>query len=155
VEDLTRLIQTTTSDANAEIDAPCARMNAGDVDIAIHLLTDLRKKRWDRMSPRERYRVVANLGHALEQKGELKKAAQFYLEEKQHQQEDEKARTFEAIAYYHLDEKANAYALTEEILKDHPNCSIAVAVRIRTAPPDVSFDALDQAIPAVLREEID
>lgn len=155
LEDLARLIQTATPDANAEIDAACARMKAGEPDIAIHLLTEMRKKRWDRLTPREKYRVVANIGHALEQKGEFRKAAQFYLEAKQHQPQDEMARTLGAISYYHLDDRAKAYALTEEILKEHPNCSLAIAVRIRSAPPEVSFDALEQAVPAALREEMD
>jgi nucleoside phosphorylase/tetratricopeptide (TPR) repeat protein len=154
-DELVRLIQTAAPDANSQIDAACARMKAGEPDIAIHMLTEMQKHRWDRLTSREKYRVVANLGHAFEQKGEFRKAAQFYLDAKRHQPLDEKARSFEAIAHYHVNDKARAFALSEEILIDHPNCSIAIAIRIRSAPPEITVEDLEQSVPAALREEVD
>lgn len=154
-EELVRLIRTSASDANAEIDAAAARIQSGEPDIAIHMLTEIRRKRWDTLTPREKYRVAANTGHALEAKGEFRKAAQYYLEAKQHQPNDEKARTFEAIAHYHLGDNEKAYCLTGEVMRDHPTCSLAVAVRIRSAPPDVPFASLEQFVPEALREELD
>lgn len=153
IEDIAKLIRTTAPDANAEIDMACARMNAGDLTIAIHILEDLRKKRWDGLSPREKYRVEANTGHALERKGEFKKAAHHYMEAKRHQPHDENARALESIAYYHLDNKAKAYELAGELLKQHPNCSIAIAIRIRSSPPYVKMEELEASVPAALGEE--
>nr|WP_261361099.1 glycosyltransferase [Gemmata massiliana] len=150
-----RSVQTAAGDAHAEIDAACGRMNAGDLDVAIHILEDLRRKRWDGLTPRERYRVEANIGHALERKGEFRKAAQHYLEAKKHQPLDEKARSFEAIAYFHLDDKPKAYELAGEILKEHPNCSIAIAIRVRSSPPDVTLKELEAVVPPALSEELD
>jgi hypothetical protein len=76
-----------------------------------HLLTELRKKRWDRLSPREKYRVEANIGQSLERKGEFRQAAKHYIEAKQYQPQDDRARALEAIAYYHLDDKPKLSAL--------------------------------------------
>jgi nucleoside phosphorylase len=70
-DELARLIRAAVPDANAEIDAAAARSQAGELDIAIHLLTEMRKKRWGALTPREKYRVCANIGHALERKGDF------------------------------------------------------------------------------------
>lgn len=155
IEYLERLIQAAAPNSNAEIDAACAHLTAGEFDIAIHMLSELRKKRWDRLTPRERYRVAANTGHALERKGEFRAAARHYMEAKENQPHDEKARAFEAIAYYHLDDKKRAYELAGEVLKDHPNCSIAIAARIRSAPRDVQLASLEGIIPTTVCEELD
>jgi tetratricopeptide (TPR) repeat protein len=155
LDELARLIRAVVPDANAEIDAAAARIQAGESDIAIHLLTEMRKKRWDTLTPRERYRLCANIGRAMEQKGELRKAGQHLLEAKQHQPQDERARALEAVAYYYLDDKAKAYHLAGEVIKDHPNCPLAIAVRIRSAPPAVPFALLEEIVPAALREELD
>lgn len=154
-EELARLMRAAAPDSNAEIDAAAARIQSGELDIAIHLLAEIRRKRWDALTPREKFRVAANTGHALEAKGEFRKAAQYYLEAKQHQPNDEKARTFEAIALYHLGDNEKAYRLTGEIMRDHPTCSLAVAVHIRCAPADVPFASLEQLVPEALREELD
>lgn len=155
VEELVRAIRTTVIDANAEIDAACGRMNAGELDIAIHILEDMRCKRWDELKPRERYRVEANIGHALERKGEFREAAKHYLEAKKHQPQEEKARAFEAIAYYHLNDKPKAYGLAGEILKEAPNCSTAIAIRIRSSPSDVSLKEVEAVVPPALAQELD
>jgi nucleoside phosphorylase len=80
LEDLARLIQTAVPDANSAIDVAVARLKADEPDIAIHMLEEFRRKRWDTLSPREKYRTAANMGHALEKKGEFKKSAKYYLE---------------------------------------------------------------------------
>ena len=145
----------TVTDANAEIDVAAARLKAGEPDIAIHILEEIRKKRWDKLSPRERYRTAANIGHALERKGELAKSAKYYLEAKEHQPLDEKARAMEAIAYYHLGQIERAYELAGDVIRDHPNSTVAIAVRIRSAPPDMPLGALEAIVPAALGGEFD
>jgi hypothetical protein len=47
LEDIARLVQATAPDANSEIDPACERLKAGEPDVAIHLLTELRRRRWD------------------------------------------------------------------------------------------------------------
>jgi tetratricopeptide (TPR) repeat protein len=77
------------------------------------------------------------------------------MEAKQHQPEDETARTLEAVGYFQLGDKAQANVLAENVLKEYPNCSLATAVRIRSAPPEISFSVLEQSVPAALRGELD
>lgn len=154
-EELKRFVRTNVTDANTEIDAACDRMNAGELDVAIYLLEDLRKKRWDTLTAREKYRVEANIGHVLERKGNLKRAAYHYTEAKKHQPQDERARALEALAQYHMDNKARSYELAGDILKEHPNCSLALAIRIRSSPPDVMLGELEAVVPPAIIEELD
>jgi nucleoside phosphorylase/tetratricopeptide (TPR) repeat protein len=153
VEALVRFVQSVAPDANAEIDAAAERLNAADLDIAIYQLTELKKRRWDTLKSRERFRVLANLGIAMERKGEFKQAARFFLEAKEQQPLDPSARAMEAIAYYHLDEKKKAYELADQILQEHPTCGLAATTRIRCAPRNASFVEIEQSVPSVLRED--
>lgn len=155
LEDMRRVVQTSVTDANAEIDVANAHLDAGKLEIAIHLLEDLRKKRWDILSPREKYRLAAGMGHAMERSGEFKKAALYFMEAKQHQPHDEKARAYEAIAHIHVGDKAKAYELAGNILSEFPNCSLAIAIRIRSSPSDVALSALEAIIPVALENDLE
>lgn len=156
LEEFNRLLQAVAPpDAHAEIEAACKHLTGGDLSVAIYLLEDLKKRRGDKLSPREKYRVEANIGLAMERKGEFKKAAQHYIEAQRHQPQEDRARALEAIAYYHLDDKPKAHALAVEAVKDHPNCALAHAVRIRSAPPEVSVAELEASVPEQLREEVE
>lgn len=146
------IVQAATPDANAEIDVAAERSKR-EPDVAIHLLSDLKKKRWDTLKSRERYRLLANLGHAHERKGDLRQAALLYLEAKQHQPEDERARALEAVAYHYLGDSAKAYALAGEVTAAYPTCALAAAVRVRSAPASMTFAALEESVPAALRED--
>lgn len=155
IDDIARLTQAVPHDANAEIDSACVYMNGGDIDIAIHLLNELRKKKWDKLGAREKFRVEANLGLARERKGEFKEAAKHYLEAKRHQPQDDMARAMEALAYYHHGDEAKAYELAGDVIKDHPHCSLAIAIRIRSAAPDVSLAMLEEEVPEFLSGELE
>jgi tetratricopeptide (TPR) repeat protein len=147
LEEFNRLLQAVAPpDAHSEIEAACKHLTGGDLSVAIYLLEDLKKRRGDKLSPREKYRVEANIGLAMERKGEFKKAAQHYIEAQRHQPQEDRARALEAIAYYHLDDKPKAHALAVEAVKDHPNCALAHAVRIRSAPPEVSVAELEASV---------
>lgn len=149
------VMHNSTSDANSEIDAALEKLNAGAPDVAIHLLNELRKRRWDTLTPRERYRLLANMGKARERKGEFAKAAKLYVDAKLHQPLDEVARALEAVAYFLLEDRVKAYSLSEEIIAEYPNCSLAVAVRLRSAPLETAFFDLERSVPVALREELD
>jgi tetratricopeptide (TPR) repeat protein len=158
IEDVARLFQTVgvgPTDAHAEIETACTHLTGGDLNIAIYLLSDLKKRKWDKLSAREKYRVEANIGQAMERKGQFQQAAHHYIEAQRYQPQEDRARALEAIAYYHLDNKPKAHALAVEAVKDHPNCALAHAIRIRSAPPEVSVTELVSSVPEQLREEVE
>lgn len=151
---VTQVIGGDSFDGNAEIDLAAERIRQGEPDIAFLQLSDLRKRRWDKLTPRERYRLVANLGHAEERRGNLREAARCYFEAKGYQPEDEKARSLEAVGYFLLGENSNACELATAVLAEHPTSSIASAVRIRCAPETIPFTDLEKFVPAALREDV-
>ena len=63
------------------------------------LLQRLRTRKWEGMSPRHRYRVLANIGAAYLSERDFAQAAQFFLEAVTFQPEDSQAAENEALAY--------------------------------------------------------
>jgi tetratricopeptide (TPR) repeat protein len=154
-EEIARLVQTAPWDANGDIDLAAGKIQDGKPDIAIFLLTDLRRRRWDLLKPRERYRLVANLAHAHERKGELRTAGLMYLESATYQPGDEQARCREAIGYALLGDSDKAFGLAGNILKEFPLAALAVAVRVRCASDDMSFTEVEGLVPSALRDHVE
>lgn len=143
------------SDADSEINNAASNISTGNWVIGIHMLSEIRKRRWHELSSRSKFRVAATEAQAYEAKGELKQAAKFYLEANHYQPNDEQGRAFEAISWYYLGDNEKAYGLASEILRDHPTFSLAVALRIRCAPMEVSLEKLETMVPNVLRDSLD
>jgi tetratricopeptide (TPR) repeat protein len=154
-DEVGRLLQARPFDGNAEIDLAVGQTTGGKPDTAIHLLTAMRKRDWHRLDERQRYRLVANLGHAYERKGEYTEAGKCYLECKGYQPDDTDARAHEACGYYALGEPKRAYDLAVAVLKDHPLCALATVARLRSAPADAPFAELEESVPLSLRDEPD
>jgi hypothetical protein len=62
---------------------------------------------------------------------------------------------FQESGYYHLANKPKAYALAGAAVKDHPNCALAHAIRIRSAPAGASLAELEASVPEAVREEVE
>jgi tetratricopeptide (TPR) repeat protein len=152
---LTQVVEASPLDGNAEIDLAAERLRQGEVDVAIHLLSNLRKRHWNRLSPRERFRLVANLGHAEERKGNFREAARHFIEAKGYQPDDEMARSLEAMAYALLGDRQKACDMARAVLRDHPTAALAAAVRVRCAPETTPIDELEQSVPAPLHESLE
>jgi tetratricopeptide (TPR) repeat protein len=139
-----------TSDFHARIENACSYTANGQPDIAIAELVKLRSSSWERLSPREQYRVVANLGIAYDAKNERDTAAHHYIECRQYLRDDEKARCWEAIGISHSD-PATAAKRIEEILVDFPNSDFAWALKVRHVPNHMSFDQIEATVPIHIR----
>jgi hypothetical protein len=139
------------SDFHAKIELACTHTADGQPDIAIAELTTLRSTSWDRLSPRERYRVVANLGIAFDARNERDVAARHYIECRQYLPDDEKARCWEAIGISHSD-RATATARIEDILRDFPSSDLGWSLKVRHLPDDLPFEQIEAAVPGYIRE---
>jgi tetratricopeptide (TPR) repeat protein len=148
-------VHLSTTNASTDIDLAAEQTKAGQPDIAIHLLTELRKRSWDQLSSRDRYRVEANLGRAQEKKGQVEEAARQYLKAKAHQPQDEEARSLEAMAFHLLGNRDEAFRLANAVLADYRYSMLAIAVAVRSAPSSMSFSEVERAVPAAARNAID
>lgn len=138
-------------DAHGEIDEAAKHMSEGRPDLSVEKLERIRKKRWDRLSDRERFRVIANLGTAKLKQQKTQEAAAHYIRTVEFQPQDEEAKTYEALGYYFLGDHEKARGLVIAVLKDHPGVGRAQMIRIRTEPRETPFDELLASVPPATR----
>lgn len=142
-------------DGHAEIEKACVYIREDNPDVAIALLNDLRKREWDTLSPRERFRVLANLGHAHRLKRNHGRAATFYIDAKKHQPSDEEARCLEALAKHLLGNSEAAYGAASGILTEHPRSTLALQLWLLNAPADRTLAELEARIPTDLTSHVE
>ncbi len=130
-----------------------------EIDNAARLLTDdkpqeacaLLSRLWEQyghdMNGHQKYRTLANIGHAYEQFDERQKAAEYFLKAKQYDPENEKARAREALAYLYLGNAKKAYRLAECFLEDFPENGLGRAVLVLSTPNEMEFDEVEKLVP--------
>lgn len=139
------------SDTHREIDEAFEFVAKGQPDVTIELLERIRRRRWDSLTDRERYRVVANIGNARLAQQDSEAAARAYLWAVELQPSDEDARALEALAYHLAKDREKAQELSSALCRDHPNLGRAHMIRIRTAPTECSMGELLESVPAPVR----
>jgi tetratricopeptide (TPR) repeat protein len=138
-------------ETHAEIDEAAQHIAHGRPDLAIEALEKIRKRGWDRLTARERYRVVANLGNAkLEQQDPIGAGREF-IRTVEYQPLDEDAQCYEALGYLFLGDRERARSLTIKISSEHPGLGRAQMIRIRTEPDQTPFDEILESVPTVVR----
>ncbi|MCP4548014.1 MAG: hypothetical protein GY835_16235 [bacterium] len=138
-------------DVDTEIDEAFRYVRDGRPEITIDLLEKLKRRRWDRLSSRQRYRLLANLGTATLGTGQAETAGRYYIQAAKHQRLDEDARSLEAHGYLLLGDDKNAYELAVALCQDSPDLGRAQMVRVQAAPKELSFDELLDSVPNVAR----
>jgi len=140
-----------TQNFHSEIDIAATFLKQGKPDIVIELLQKLKRQSWDRMSDRERFRILANLGHAHAQKDQYDEAGKYFIEAKEYQENEEQALALEANGYLSLGDNAKAFMLAEEVLEKFPNSETAMAVRILASTDDLRILEVEENIPTQLK----
>ena len=138
---------------HAEIDAAAKYLTENKPDTALEFLERLRKREWDRANDREKYRILANMGHAHRLLGQHQEAAQFYMQAKQFQPEDENARWIEALAHVLRGNHETAHKLANQAMQDFPEFTKATAVWVGSAPSGMSFEDIEKVVPASQRDD--
>lgn len=140
---------------HAEIDAAVVFTKQGQPDVALAQLDQLRIRYWNTLNDRERFRVVANIGHAYNAKDQYSEAARHFIDCQQFQPKDEQARCLAAIGHLMLEEYPLAFKLAAGICEDFPNSDLAHAIWVRSAPINMSFEDVEAEVPSQLRSAID
>lgn len=138
------------ADFQEDLDQAFKYVRQGSPEVTVELLEALRKKRWDQLSPRQRYRVLANIGNAWLAAQDKPRAAKAYLEAAAHQPRDEDARAFEALSYLLVDDREKAFEFAQALCRDHPALPRAHMIRIRCSPPELSLEELKTDLPPQL-----
>ena len=136
-----------------------------EIENAAQMLTDhkplealvLLERLWEQHSTvmigNQKYRTRANIGHAYLALEQHEKAAHCFLEAKQYDPENEKARAREALAYLLLGNPRKAHKLAKAILNVFPEENLSRAVYVRSTPKEVNFDAVEKMVPEHQRED--
>jgi len=136
---------------HAEIDTAARYNTEGKPETAFEFLKRLQVQQWDRADAREKYRILANMGHAHRLMGNYDEAANAYRQAKQLQPQDENARWMEALASTLQDDLSTAHRLAAQLMRDFPEFPRATAVWVGSAPPDISFGEIESTVPASQR----
>lgn len=137
---------------DAEIDSAVEYIKQFEYQLARLLLERLRARHWDKLSNRQRFRVMTNISTALLGQGEHTKAAAGYLEAKPFQPHDQQAAENEALAYQLLGDTEKSLASARAILQQWTGSARAVALLIENAG-DVPLQELEKQIPKSLEFE--
>ncbi|HEY0553103.1 MAG TPA: hypothetical protein VGG20_02495, partial [Thermoanaerobaculia bacterium] len=144
--------QAVTGTSHAEIDEAARHFTEGRPDVSIALLERIKKERWEILGPREKFRVVANIGNAFYNKGDYEKAALAYFEAAAYQpRDDSDALSIAAHAYLLTGDREQAYRMASESCLQNPVNERGNLIRIASAPTNLSYDDLLAAIPEILR----
>ncbi len=134
-----------------QIDIAVGYMKEDKVDVAIEFLLRLRKREWDRMSERAKYRTLANLGHCRGRREEYAQSLSDFREALKHQPGDLDGRCFVAAAEYSAGNDKKARQLAEEILEEHPDAIYSHVVMLKTASSGYSVESLWNELPEVVK----
>ena len=143
--------ETKPAGLHAEIDAAARYNTDAKPETALEFLNRLQTQQWHRADVREKYRILANIGHAHRLMGNQADAARAYLQAKQFQPEDENARWLEALAYTLQGQLETAHRLAGELMRDFPEFPRATAVWVGSAPLGFSFSDIESAVPSSQR----
>lgn len=136
---------------HGEIDDAWRYVGLGQPQVTVDLLQKLRKRSWDRLSPREQYRVLANIGNAKLSQQDYSGAARFYLKSVRYQPTDADARALEALAFHLLHKVDKAYSLAVALCAEEPELGRGHMIRIRNAPADLALGDLEDSVPIAIR----
>ena len=137
---------------HAEIEEARDHLIKGDSQVAKILFLQLKRKKWERMSPEHKFRILSGLANVELLASNLKKAADLFFQAKDHHPDDELAQTNEARAYFLLGEKARAYERAIELRRQYPDSATIVSICVLSAPDQESIESIEKEIPQKLLE---
>jgi tetratricopeptide (TPR) repeat protein len=139
-------------DAHARIERAVEQLKSRSFDTAIFILHELKEAHWPYLSPRERFRTLANLGHAYERgRDDFGAAAALYEEAAAADPSHEHSECYRAMACLLRDEEQQAREMARRAVERNEHSGLAHAVRVRTLPDDVSFADAEASVPPDLR----
>ncbi|MGI9012939.1 MAG: PIN domain-containing protein [Phycisphaerales bacterium] len=135
---------------DAEIDAAKQLLKEFEIEIVLDRLTRLKSRMWCRLPDRQKFRVLANFGHAHNTAGEFEKAAPFFIEARDYQPDEPEAIALAAAGMICVGSRQEAFAQVTEARAKHPNNPVLMEVSIRAAPPDQAAADLELEVSAQL-----
>lgn len=137
-----------TDALHAEIDEARDLIRSGEPQTARLLLQRLRTRKWDRMEPRHRYRVLSNIGAAYLAERNFSQAAQCFIDASAFQPDDSQAAENKALAYYISTPQDEAFAAITRVREQFPHAPRVNAYWITVTPQAVTRTQIEQKLSA-------
>src|SRR5258708_7386476 len=145
----------TPTEVDAELDNCKALLEAHRHEEAKTFLLRLEQRSWDKLSPRQKFRLKANLGATKLAAGKFEEAARLYLESRTYQPDDPKAQVNEALGHLLTGNIDRAFELSSQIRRDFPSEALANIVWVNSAPQSLSLTAILAELPSYLFAHVD
>jgi len=153
VRGLIRPAITDGSGFDSQIDEAKSHLQQYDYELAQNTCERLRQRRWDELSPRQRFRVLSILGATNLSQGRFDAAARAFIEAKEFQPDDPTALGNEARAYHFLGRTGHAFDLAALAKERFPNSSLVLTVWLDVAPTSTPLKDLLDAVPPYLADD--
>jgi tetratricopeptide (TPR) repeat protein len=144
--------QTSGNDVDNKINEARDCINSREFQVATLLLNLLQHKGTE-LTPKQRYRILANHGAAAFGQGNPALAAKYFLQAITYQPDDEQARTNEALAFLLVDDVATCHEKASLLRIQYTANARVAGLWISSAPREKPLHELEAAISAVLRAD--
>jgi tetratricopeptide (TPR) repeat protein len=136
-----------------EIDNVFKYVDAGLPERAIEEYRLIEVREGVKLSPRQRYRLLANTGNALYSKGDKAGAVEAYFQAIALYRESKEARGIEVFAYFLNGDDAKAYDLATALCAQEPKYGRGQCLRINSAPGSLTMEDIEASVPAAVRDD--
>ncbi len=109
----------------------------------VHCLNVIRVRKWDVLTPRQRFRVLANIGGAYFEAGDPLQAGQYFIDAAVHQPDAADAVAKLAVGYELIGDRDKARSIATTNSERFPDSCELTALLIRTAPRTATALALE------------
>lgn len=124
-----------------------------EFQVATLLLNKIWLEKRDRLSGRQKFRVLSNLGAAALGAGKGEAASKFFLQALDYEPSDEQGRINEVLAYYLTGDLSTSHGKAEVLRREYPGSARLATLWLMTAPREVSIDALQSQISSVVQTD--
>ncbi|MEQ9237772.1 tetratricopeptide repeat protein [Coleofasciculus sp. E2-BRE-01] len=140
-----------TDERHSRIEYGCNLLNQDKPKQALEYLTDLKTELWHKADAIIKYRLLANIGMARQELGQIAEAAAAFLEARQYNEKDEQALALAAVGYMFQKEYNLAEKLVQDVLQKNPANSIAHCLRVKMCPATDSLENIINKVPSPYR----
>lgn len=141
---VTQNVVTNAPDFDSEIDEAKSQLKEGEPAAAKLILNRLWTRHRDQLSPRQRYRVLANLGSAEHELGDDATAGPLLVEAAAQLPNEAEAQGRGAFGHQLLGEHETAKRLAEEVLSRRPTDELAAQVLVYCAGDETVREVIDR-----------
>lgn len=141
------------SSVDRDIDAVFILISEGRPDEAIARYEQIRARMGDQLTPKQLYRIDANIGHAHYAKGQTAQASKYYLRAVEYYRESRDALGIEVLGHSVAGDRGTTLRLAAELCDKEPGFARAWSLWVRGHGDDTEFTAVEAQVPESLRSD--